>query len=91
MKVAAKSMFYVEVTDTYGGEANYSWANRYKVQASTFRGALRKVRNHMCLPTAKLVMDCGDLVRYDFKGTCICAFVEYYHNQSEVMLNIKSI
>jgi hypothetical protein len=38
-----KKLFFVEYTDTFGGEANYSWASRWIVSASTARGALRKV------------------------------------------------
>ena len=30
-----KHQFFVEMTDTYGGEANYSWVNRFLVTASS--------------------------------------------------------
>lgn len=35
--------YFVEVTDTFGGEANYSWVKRLKVKANTMRGAVNKV------------------------------------------------
>jgi hypothetical protein len=38
-----KKLFFVEYTDQFGGEANYSWCTRWIVSASTERGALRKV------------------------------------------------
>ena len=38
-----QDLYFVEETDTFGGEANYGYANRYIVKASTERGALRKV------------------------------------------------
>jgi len=38
-----KQSFFVEITDTFGGEANYSWVKRFIVRASTFRGAISKV------------------------------------------------
>ena len=38
-----QKFYFVELTDTFGGEANYSWVNRYKVVASSFNGAIRKV------------------------------------------------
>lgn len=39
----SKKWFYVEYTDLFGGERNYSWVNRFKVLASTPMGAVRKV------------------------------------------------
>ena len=75
--------FYVEMTDTFGGEANYSWVNRFIVNANTFLGAIRKVTRETGYP-AKCVMDCGDSKRYDVPGAAICYFVEYadeYHAQ----------
>lgn len=35
--------YFIEQTDTFGGEANYSWVRRYIVLAKTERGAMRKV------------------------------------------------
>jgi len=68
--------FYVELTDTYGGEANYSWVKRFIVRASTFQGAISKVSKETGY-RFKSVMDSGDMKRYDAKGNCVCAFVEY--------------
>ena len=36
-------LYYIEYTDCFGGEANYSWVRRWIVKAKTPRGALRKV------------------------------------------------
>ena len=83
--------FFVEVTDTYGGEANYCWVKRFKVLARTTKGAVRKVREEMGLPPAKLDGDYGDMSRYDFKQTAICAFVMPYEDQAEHYSNVKSI
>jgi hypothetical protein len=38
-----KNHYFVEMTDTFGGEANYCWVNRFIVSASTPRGAMRRV------------------------------------------------
>lgn len=38
-----QKLFFIEYTDTFGGEANYSWCTRYLVTASSERGALRKI------------------------------------------------
>lgn len=35
--------FYLEMTDTYSGQLNYSSLTRFKVQANTILGALQKV------------------------------------------------
>ena len=41
-----QNLYFVEETDTFGGEANYSYVKRYIVKASTERGALRKVASN---------------------------------------------
>ena len=85
-----KSIFFIEVTDTYGGEANYCWVHRFKVHASSFKGAIRKVSREMGL-SARINGNYGDMARYDFKGTAICAFVMPYEDQAEHYSNVKSI
>lgn len=85
-----KDIFYVEVTDTYGGEANYSWVRRYKVHANTMRGAMLKVSRQLGVRT-KRVMDFEDCSRYDFLGATICAFVMGYEDQAERWYDVKSI
>ena len=69
-----KEQFFVEMTDTFGGEANYSWVNRYLVTASSARGAMRKVSKETGYP-AKLDYSTGDSWRYNVPGHCICFFV----------------
>ena len=39
----SKQIFYFEMTDTFGGENNYSWIKRFAVSAKTLRGALIKL------------------------------------------------
>jgi hypothetical protein len=61
--------FYFEITDTYGGEANYSWVTRVKTNAKSLHGAL-----------CKLSRDSGfnfrfDGLRYDAQNACVCAFL----------------
>ena len=36
----SKQIFYFEMTDTFGGETNYSWIKRFAVRAKTLRGAV---------------------------------------------------
>ena len=35
--------YQFEITDTFGGEANYCWAKHYQVEANSLHGALCKV------------------------------------------------
>ena len=71
-----RNQYYIEMTDTFGGEANYCWANRFIVSASSPRGAMRKV----CARTGDKVQ-CED--RYNDPQTwdsvigCIRYFVEW--------------
>ena len=61
--------FLVEITDTYGGEANYCWVKRYAVSANTLRGAICKVSKESGYRFR------FDGLRYNVKGAAICAFV----------------
>ncbi len=67
-----KQQFFVEMTDTFGGEANYSWVNRFLVTASSELGAIRKVTTKTGYRARSV--GCG---RYNVPGACICYFVEH--------------
>jgi hypothetical protein len=67
--------FMVELTDTFAGEANYSWVRRYVVKARTPRGAMRITASARGLFGWRKAWDGGDLVRYDLQGSAVCAFV----------------
>ena len=87
-----KEIFFVEVTDTFGGEANYTWVHRFKVHASTERGAMRKIERR--LPYAggvKKDWDTGDMERWVWRKACVCAFVEPYTDQAERKMYVESI
>lgn len=71
-----KHTFSIEVTDTFGGEANYCWVSRYTIKASSFRGAMQALSRQHGGHWRK-VADYGDQARYDHQGACVCAFVEY--------------
>ncbi len=73
--------FYVEVTDTFGGEANYCWVHRFKVLAKSMQGAIGKVSREMGLHFRQ-DYDCGDHARYNSPGNCICAFAEWFDPES---------
>ena len=87
-----KNLYFVEVTDTFGGEANYTWVHRFKVHANTERGAMRKIERR--LPWAGGVrkdLDTGDMQRWNWRNAAVCAFVEGYEDQAEHMMRVESI
>lgn len=75
-----KNQYFVEMTDTFSGEANYCWVNRFIVSASSHRGAMRRV----CARTGDRVR-CED--RYNDPQTwdstigCIRYFVEWIDDE----------
>ena len=86
------NIFFEEVTDTFSGEANYSWVHRFKVHANTERGAMRKVERR--LPYAGGVRkdwDTGDMSRWSWRKACVCAFVQGYDDQAERKMYVESI
>ena len=68
----SKHTYFIEMTDTFGGEANYCWVNRFIVSASTPRGAMRRV----CARTGDSVRSVGG-DRWDSTRGCVCYFVEW--------------
>ena len=67
-----KNQYFIEMTDTFGGEANYCWVNRFLVSASSPRGAMRRV----CARTGDSVRSVGG-DRWDSTRGCVCYFVEW--------------
>jgi hypothetical protein len=76
-----KNTFYVEITDTFAGEANYSWVTRHKVNASSFRGAACIISRRSGLSWHKTA-DFGDQARYDSKSGATCFFVEQFDDET---------
>ena len=66
-----KNHYFVEMTDTFGGEANYCWVHRFIVSASSERGAMRKVAKKTGFAVRNVCCD-----RWDAVGACVCYFVE---------------
>jgi hypothetical protein len=73
-----KTFFHVEITDTFAGEANYSWVTRHKVKANTIQGAIGKVSRDSGLSFRKTMS--GEVTRYDSKSGATCAFVEEWND-----------
>lgn len=83
-------MYFIELTDTYGGEANYCWVRRFKVKAKTQRGAVGKLARAYNAGWRK-TWDDGETTRYNLKGAAVCCFVSCYNGESEIYSNVKEI
>ena len=83
-----KNHYFVEMTDTFGGDANYCWVNRFIVSASSPRGAMRRVTAR----TGDKVRDVG-CDRWDSRIGCICYFVEWIDDAriDELKINYSRI
>ena len=65
-----KETFRFEVTDTFGGEANYCWRREHIFEAVSLHGALC-----MLSRVEGLNFRNAGCERYDAQGACICAFL----------------
>jgi len=66
------NIYKIEITDTFGGEANYSWVRRYLVKAKSELGAVNVIaKNH----GAGWRKDYPG--RYNLKGAAVCMFVDW--------------
>ena len=75
MAKKAKTLYRVEITDTFGGHANFSWVQTYFVESGSLLGAIRHVGILKGIKGWRKTWDTGDSARYDVKGAPICAFV----------------
>ena len=76
-----KTLFYIEITDTFGGDANYSWVTRHAIYAKSERGAIWKLSRNSGM-NWHCVSDYGDSgKRYDSKSGATCAFVEWFDTE----------
>lgn len=72
----------IEVTDTFGGEANYSWVRRFTAELpdnATQRQIVRKAK-HMadwCVGAKHQVNNYGDILEIRPYGVCQVMFVTF--------------
>jgi hypothetical protein len=71
---------HIEVTDTFGGEANYSWVRRHTIPhkaGESRRSLVRRAKAEMGWTGVRCkVDDYGDTIRMDQRGACVCCFIE---------------
>lgn len=72
---------YVEETDTFGGESNYSWVNRFSVTVfhDTNRAIVRAVNKKLGYRRLKS-SSYGDMIEIRPRGLCRVAFVTFKDN-----------
>jgi hypothetical protein len=68
----------IELTDTFGGEANYSWVDRktFCIDGLSEKQVIRKARKLVGLTGVKTVKtDFGEMIQWDFPNACVRAFL----------------
>lgn len=67
-----KPLYYIEVTDVFAGEANYSWVSRHIIRAKSPRGAINWLARNSGLNWR------NDGIKYISLSGATCAFIEDY-------------
>ena len=70
-----KTIYYIKVTDTFCGEANYCWVTRHAIKGKSERGAINRFSR---LSGINWRHDYAD--RYNSKSGLICLFVSEFDN-----------
>ena len=66
----------VEITDTFGGEANYSWIRRKEITARTRGGLVRAAKKAMGWENVRCrKQDYADTIILRPQGTCQIMFI----------------
>jgi len=69
--------YLVTITDTFGGELNYSWAEHYLVTAKNIRAAVTKVSKYAGRKTRKIWDTNDECGVYQVIGAPIAYDIEY--------------
>ena len=72
-----QNLYFIEVTDTFGGEANYSWVTRHVIRANNTRGAVQRF-SRMSGMNWHCEANYGDCARYDSESGATCYFISDY-------------
>lgn len=73
-----KHFYFIEVTDTFGGDANYSWATRHLIKGKTARGAVNRFSRLSGMSWRNMGFD-----RYDSKSGATCFFIEQWDGDAD--------
>ncbi len=67
--------YKIEVTDTFGGEANYSYVSRLTIQAKSLRACVLQLGKETGY-NWRFKANLDECVRYDTTSGLTCAFIE---------------
>ena len=70
-----KNLYFIEITDTFGGEANYSWVTRHVIRAKSERGAVNALSRRSGMQWR------FDGLRYLSTSGANCAFIDMYEKE----------
>lgn len=73
-----RTLFFIEITDTFGGDANYSWVTRHVVRAKSRRGAVNALSRRSGVAWHAVGGE-----RYDSKSNTTCAFIREYDRDTD--------
>ena len=79
---------HYEITDTYGGEANYSWVKRGKIESKPGENysdlaAVRRVKKDAGWENLRCKReDYGDMIVLRPVGQCVIMFINFYSHGS---------
>lgn len=83
-------LYFIEITDTFGGDANYSWVTRHCIKAKSYRGAFSRLSRLSGINWRK-TGEYGDSARYDSASGATCAFIQgwepEYHGEYRLSTN----
>lgn len=82
--------YYVEVTDTYGGELNYCWVNRYRINANSIPHCLSKLARYTGRNYRTTFGD-DMLSFFKAKNACIGGTVEMFNTEYHSSYNVTEI
>ena len=72
-----KRLYFIEITDTFGGEANYSWVTRHAIRAKSELGAVQRMSS-----LAGLHWHAVGMGRYDSASGATCFFIDEFDNET---------
>lgn len=85
-----KNLFYIEVTDCYAGEPNYSWVTRHIIRASSYKGAVNKFSRLSGMNWRYQFGDTCDGALYKSKSGATCYFISEYDAQYHADYNFNT-
>ena len=80
-----KTLFFVEITDTYGGEANYSWVTRHVISAKSELGCINALSRRSGINWRAVGCE-----RYDSKSGATCAFIREYDPEYDAEYRLET-